>query len=133
MTKTKYPIFKGLHRGEKGFTLIELLIVVAILGIIAAVVIPNLGAFMITGKISAANSELENVKSASLAYYAENSVWPDTSADLSEFLAGNTTGVYTFDTGATRYGWVIGGTGWDELTWQTGTTGSTGGHGEWTR
>ena len=31
---------KGLGRGEKGFTLIELLIVVAILGMIAAVVSP---------------------------------------------------------------------------------------------
>lgn len=131
MTKTKYPIFKCLHRGEKGFTLIELLIVVAILGIIAAVVIPNLGAFMITGKLSAANSEVENVKSASLAFYAENSVWPTTSGDLDEFLAGNITGTYEFDT---DYGWVYDATaGWDELTWELGVLGPTGGHGKWIR
>ena len=133
MTKTKYPIFKGLHRGEKGFTLIELLIVVAILGIIAAVVIPNLGAFMITGKLSAANSEVENVKSASLAYYAENSAWPLTSAALSEFLAGNTTGVYTFDAGVGGCGWITGGTGWDELLWEAGLGGTSGYHGKWVR
>lgn len=134
MTKTKYPIFKCLHRGEKGFTLIELLIVVAILGIIAAVVIPNLGAFMITGKLSAANSEVENVKSASLAYYAENSAWPAISDDISDFLAGNITGDYTFDT---DYGWVLtgtdSGTGWDGLSFTPGTTGAAGGHGKWER
>jgi type IV pilus assembly protein PilA len=129
MPKTKYPIFKYLHRGEKGFTLIELLIVVAILGIIAAVVIPNLGAFMITGKLSAANTEVENVKSAALAYYAEQNppAWPATSDDLGIFVAGNLTGHYTFDA---TYGWVGNGTGWDDLAWQDG---GGAGHGKWVR
>ena len=133
MPKTKYSIFKCLHRGEKGFTLIELLIVVAILGIIAAVVIPNLGAFMVTGKLSAANSEVENVKSASLAYYAENSDWPTDSGDLDIFLAGNITSTYGFDT---EYGWVTNATGgWDDdgLDWQDGASGVDGFHGEWIR
>jgi type IV pilus assembly protein PilA len=130
MPKTKYPIFKCLHRGEKGFTLIELLIVVAILGIIAAVVIPNLGAFMTTGKLSAANSEVENVKTASLAYYAENEAWAGSSANLTNFLAGNLTGSYTFDT---NYGWVINGTGWSGINWQDGVSGVNGAHGKWIR
>jgi prepilin-type N-terminal cleavage/methylation domain-containing protein len=130
MPKIKYPIFKCLHRGERGFTLIELLIVVAILGIIAAVVIPNLGAFMITGRLSAANSEVENVKTAALAYYAENEDWPSTSADISAFLAGNITGSYEFDE---EYGWVTDGDGWDDLSWQDGVEGVNGAHGKWVR
>jgi len=122
-----------MHRGERGFTLIELLIVVAILGIIAAVVIPNLGAFMTTGKLSAANSEVENVKTAELAYYAENEAWPGDSDDITDFLAGNLTGYYTFDSGDTGYGWVLTGTGWDGLNWDPGVAGLGGSHGKWIR
>jgi type IV pilus assembly protein PilA len=83
---------KMLHRGQKGLTLIELLIVVAILGIIAAVIIPNIGTFMSMGVVSAANSEAENVKTASLAYYADAGVWPVYTGDSA--TVGNTT--YTF-------------------------------------
>jgi len=126
-------LMKMTHRGEKGFTLIELLIVVAILGIIAAVVIPNLGAFMVTGKLSAANSEVENVKTAELAYYAENEDWPADSSALSGFLAGNLTGSYTFDNGVDGYGWVLTGTGWDGITFEAGTSGVNGAHGKWIR
>jgi len=131
--KEMKSLMKKTHRGERGFTLIELLIVVAILGIIAAVVIPNLGAFMVTGKLSAANSEVENVKTAAMAYYAENEDWPADSAELSGFLAGNLTGSYTFDHGTDGYGWVLTGDGWDGITFEEGTPGVNGAHGKWIR
>ena len=54
--------------GEKGFTLIELLVVIAILGVLAAVVIPNVGRFIGSGTIEAANTETHNVQTAVLAY-----------------------------------------------------------------
>jgi len=55
------------ERGEKGFTLIELLIVVAILGVLAAVVIPNVGRFIGRGKTEASATELSNLQSAVVA------------------------------------------------------------------
>jgi type IV pilus assembly protein PilA len=59
-------------RGEKGFTLIELLIVVAILGVLAAVVIPNVGRFIGRGETEASETELSNVQSAVVAMMVDN-------------------------------------------------------------
>ena len=59
-------------RGEKGFTLIELLIVVAILGVLAAVVIPNVGRFIGRGEEEAADTELTNVQTAIVAMMVDN-------------------------------------------------------------
>jgi len=72
-------------RGEKGFTLIELLIVVAILGVLAAVVIPNVTRFVGAGKQEAAETELHNVQLAVTSMMLENGLttipnpsYPDT-------------------------------------------------------
>ncbi len=59
-------------RGEKGFTLIELLIVVAILGVLAAVVIPNVGRFIGRGEEEAKETEFANVQSAVTAMMVDN-------------------------------------------------------------
>ena len=59
-------------RGEKGFTLIELLIVVAILGVLAAVVIPNVGRFIGRGETEASETEFANIQSAVVAMMVDN-------------------------------------------------------------
>ncbi len=62
------------EKGEKGFTLIELLIVVAILGVLAAVVIPNVGRFIGRGEEEAADTELSNLQSAVVAMMVDQSL-----------------------------------------------------------
>ena len=57
---------------EKGFTLIELLIVVAILGILAAVIIPNVGRFLGRGQEEALSAEFHDINVAVTALMTEN-------------------------------------------------------------
>jgi len=67
---------RTFRHGEKGFTLMELLIVIAVLGILAAVLVPRMGSFLSSGQAAAANTEVANVETAALAYYADASAWP---------------------------------------------------------
>ena len=124
---------KIAHRGEKGFTLIELLIVVAILGIIAAVVIPNIAGFMITGELSAANTEAEQVKTGALGYFGEYGEWPtDSSLLVPNYISGTPKAIYTID----LYGWLVGATNstWNpEIEFTEFETGAYGHHGKWQR
>ena len=67
-------------RSNKGFTLIELLIVVAIIGILAAIAIPQFSAYRAKAYNSAAQSDLKNCKTGMEAFMADNQSYPTTLA-----------------------------------------------------
>ena len=109
-------ILRGVRHGQRGFTLIELLIVVAILGVLAAVIIPNVGSFMGSAQMNAANTELQNIRTAAIAYMADHAgVWPADGAVLvtDQYLNGTLVGTYTINTGTGE----VTGTNYPGLTW----------------
>jgi type II secretion system protein G len=72
---------------KKGFTLIELLIVVAIIGIVAAVAIPNLLTALQKGKQKATMGDLKSVGTALEVYNTDNSMVPN--ADIPELATAS--------------------------------------------
>jgi type IV pilus assembly protein PilA len=67
-------MFKLIH-SKKGFTLIELMIVVAIIGILAAIAIPNFLKYQAKSKQSEAKVNLKGIFTSETSYFAEQNAF----------------------------------------------------------
>lgn len=77
---------KNLLRKRNGFTLIELIVVIAILGILAAIIIPRIGTFTESANIKATESTHRILVGAIAAYILDNNVSPTSTTDLTNYL-----------------------------------------------
>jgi type IV pilus assembly protein PilA len=65
------------NRNEKGFTLIELMIVIAIIGILAAIAIPQFNSYRSRSYNAGALSDMKNIQTALEAYYVDHQHYPN--------------------------------------------------------
>ena len=90
----------SMLKGKKGFTLIELMIVVAIIGILAAIAIPNFLRFQAKSKQSEAKTNLGGIFTAEISYFGEHNfmgnfeqiAWSPTGTARYTFFSGDIVG-----------------------------------------
>ncbi|MDO6100347.1 pilin, partial [Neisseria gonorrhoeae] len=79
---------------QKGFTLIELMIVIAIVGILAAVALPAYQDYTARAQVSEAILLAEGQKSAVTEYYLNNGEWPEDNTSAGVASASKIIGKY---------------------------------------
>ncbi|EMU0394315.1 pilin, partial [Neisseria gonorrhoeae] len=79
---------------QKGFTLIELMIVIAIVGILAAVALPAYQDYTARAQVSEAILLAEGQKSAVTEYYLNNGIWPENNGDAGVASSAEIKGKY---------------------------------------
>ena len=85
------------HLKSKGFTLVELMIVVAVIGILAAIAIPNFMKYQAKSKQAEAQTSLKSIYTVELSYFAEKDTYH---SDFNEIGWVAEAGRFTYDLGA---------------------------------
>src|ERR1700726_3268307 len=80
-----------VHARQHGFTLIELMIVIAIIGILAAIAIPAYQNYTIRSQVTEGLSLADGFKTSVSEYYDQNGTWP---ANIAAISQGQVTGKY---------------------------------------
>jgi general secretion pathway protein G len=85
------PNLQARARRLRGFTLIELMVVIAILGILAALIVPKFVGFTDDARVSAARQDIASIMQALKIYRIDNGMYPSTEQGLRALIEKPTT------------------------------------------
>jgi general secretion pathway protein G len=80
------------HARQAGFTLIELMVVMVIIGVLAALIVPNVLERADEAKVTAARTDVNNLMQALKLYKLDNQAYPTTDQGLQALVTKPTTG-----------------------------------------
>ena len=80
-----------MMRRRSGFTLIEIMVVVVILGLLAALVVPNIGSRVSEAQRTAASTQIRSIEDALEMYRMHNGFYPSTQQGLEALVTAPTT------------------------------------------
>lgn len=91
MTKLQTQGLRALHRIQRGFTLIELMVVLLIIGVLSALIVPNVLDRLDEGKVTGAKSDINTLVQALKMYKLDNQRFPSSEQGLNALIAKPTT------------------------------------------